>query len=745
MKTVSLVLTVSLFGAITTPSPAMAQYPGQINYNSAGYINSITSDDEKIWAACQGMLVCMDKATGQKSFFTKASTGLAIDRLTTIFLDNNGALWMGFSNRPSTARYVNGTFEVFDSPSFSSVGSFLQRNATICAGTDCGVARFTGSGWEAVVSKNNGLPHDTVACLAEDPSGRLWIACSYYKTPGCMSCQPNGILACYNGSELTLYDSTVFMPLASAISYLSIDTGANIWFSTKRGDVGSFNGQEWQSHTEQNSPIKQSPDSLSMLAFPVSLACAPDGNVWFGLRGDTLTLVRFDGSNWFSIIPDDPPILDEYARCLLPGTDSTLWFSTYQELFSLRGTTATAHSLDGVTISTYPSCIAETRDMGIWIGTAGGIAVYRESQWSKIDSSNSSLPPSPVRFLYTDGGDTTWAIVDSGIYFTNDGEQWTRFPFEIRFSPLKEIFCLFKDSRGSIWIGSSDGLTQVTANDTTLFFRDLAQKDLADVECIYEDKQGAIWAGCMQSIGRFDGTSWKIYRYDDNTFPRFGSSVKHILEDVDGTILAGAKFGSELAAYDKTADMFREYAPACLQTVGASGINCTMRDHAGRLWFGINYKGIIRCNGAASELLTVNNSALMHDDIVFLMEDRSNKVWAGTRNGIVVFDNTQIGVLSPSPTKGAEPAHLLTAAYSRCAAGATISFVTALRRSIAFTILTLEGAEVWSTAIPDLPPGRHSIFWPGRCTSGKAAPAGCYIVKGIFQDVHRACVITLVR
>ena len=70
------------------------------------------------------------------------------------------------------------------------------------------------------------------------------------------------------------------------------------------------------------------------------------------------------------------------------------------------------------------------------------------------------------------------AINNTTVYYL-DGREWKVFPFKDRISLIKQIYSTLKDSKGILWIGSSDVLTRITEKDTTLFFRDFLSNNVS--------------------------------------------------------------------------------------------------------------------------------------------------------------------------------------------------------------------------------------------------------------------------
>lgn len=66
-------------------------------------------------------------------------------------------------------------------------------------------------------------------------------------------------------------------------------------------------------------------------------------------------------------------------------------------------------------------------------------------------------------------------------------------------------------------------------------------------------------------------------------------------------------------------------------------IKCMVQDRTGRTWFGTTGAGLYSFNGKAFTQYT-EKDGLMNDVIFSLMEDREGRIWAGTNEGVYVFD-----------------------------------------------------------------------------------------------------------
>lgn len=187
---------------------------------------------------------------------------------------------------------------------------------------------------------------------------------------------------------------------------------------------------------------------------------------------------------------------------------------------------------------------------------------------------------------------------NSGVYCYN-GKAFTRFlddksVINSNGLTLQVVQCMLEDRHGNIWFTTKDegvcrydgkSIINYTPYGET-WFRGLL-----------EDKDGNIWVG-----GRYKG----VFRYDGKTFTnilqhgRFDSyAVPSIIQDKTGDLWFGTEAGDE-----------------------------SKRETEGGVWVfnGTSFKNFSKKDG------------LSHNAVWSILEDRSGKLWFGTRNGLCRYD-----------------------------------------------------------------------------------------------------------
>ena len=125
-------------------------------------------------------------------------------------------------------------------------------------------------------------------------------------------------------------------------------------------------------------------------------------------------------------------------------------------------------------------------------------------------------------------------------------------------------------------------IASATAEGQPFYFRHYqVENGLSNnaVICSAQDKQGFLWFGTKDGLDRFDGYSFKVFRYSPNDKGSIGSNFIHSLfEDSKGILWVGTESG--IYRYDATTESF-----SALPTGSSGAIRDIVEDKEGNLWF----------------------------------------------------------------------------------------------------------------------------------------------------------------
>ncbi|MBI1768621.1 MAG: hypothetical protein HYR67_09630 [Bacteroidetes bacterium] len=215
---------------------------------------------------------------------------------------------------------------------------------------------------------------------------------------------------------------------------------------------------------------------------------------------------------------------------------------------------------------------------------------------------------------------------------------------------INEPNCVFQDSRGFIWIGTSDGLNLYTGNSIIVFRNDpkdsLTIPDNA-ILSIAEDKNQNLWIASGGGLTRMDLHSWKIekvFRQGDD--PRNISNSVVLFIDGENRIWT-ANIGIDL--YDPSCDCFQHFVNQChtdeKEFRASNLIHSLFIDQKKRMWVGTNY-GIYQFDLTTKKFLKpewfrpeLSDKKEQIGPIVSeIVEDHNHQLWLATWGcGLVKF------------------------------------------------------------------------------------------------------------
>lgn len=192
------------------------------------------------------------------------------------------------------------------------------------------------------------------------------------------------------------------------------------------------------------------------------------------------------------------------------------------------------------------------------------------------------------------------------------------------------------------------GLTDSHAEgiSTILSFDNFYQSDGLpnnQIQCIYQDSKGWIWLGTSHGLSRFDGYRFVNFIPDpEDSTSLSGHLVRVILEDPDGNLLIGTENGGlNLFIREKEhfVHPFRDHPEFRSREVS---VNALMFDPSGDLYIGTD-AGLLRADtdGNLSRVTPegpAKNSQFVLSFIRVIQSDNYGKLWIGTMNGLYLYD-----------------------------------------------------------------------------------------------------------
>lgn len=189
-------------------------------------------------------------------------------------------------------------------------------------------------------------------------------------------------------------------------------------------------------------------------------------------------------------------------------------------------------------------------------------------------------------------------------------------------------------------------------NDYFLFHQLTLEHGLSNnsVTCIFKDSRGFIWIGTIDGLNRYDGYNFVTFRHSNNDTNSISDNfISTIVEDLSGNLWIGTQ-GGGLNCYNPRLDRFTTFYndpgnPNSLPSNFIFHHNSMLIDCRGNLWIGTN-NGLCSYNPSTRQferyaLKPTGRPGETARDIRTLFQASDQTLWIGTDKGLYQFDPQQ--------------------------------------------------------------------------------------------------------
>lgn len=162
-----------------------------------------------------------------------------------------------------------------------------------------------------------------------------------------------------------------------------------------------------------------------------------------------------------------------------------------------------------------------------------------------------------------------------------------------------------------------------------------------DAQCLFKDSKGLIWIGTLDGLHRYDGYSYKSYYVNEGKSSICGNMVISMAEDTLGHIWI-ATYGKGVCRFNPDTEEFISYRYGVSQAKQfmPDDVGKIMIDHTNTIWVATQ-KGLQRITMDAT-MTTIVSIRDMFDDklnITSIVEDGFNQIWAGGNGRVYLIHN----------------------------------------------------------------------------------------------------------
>lgn len=570
------------------------------------------------------------------------------------------------------------------------------------------------------IGLKDGLSHSTVFAINQDKEGNLWFA-TY-----------DGVNK-YDGYNFTVYrhQYTDSNSIASDISRcITVDDSNRVWVGTREG-LSLYNRHKdaFSNYYYKKDGINVAVNSIVAIKKDWLMLGTAEGILLFDVKeehfsNDTLSsslyrlqptaLVRQDDNVYIGAesgvyvyalsnaslekLVDIPAGVKVHA--ILCQMFNKLWLATEGDGLYLYDTKSGelknyryASGKSGLN-SDYVRSLALDTENRLWVGTYGGLNIYKEGTDSFLSIRSSeiqegSLSQNSVRSIFRDsqGGmwlGTYWGGLNYYHPLCNRFQRIKHVPFLNSLSN-NVVSCIVEDSKHNLWIGTSDGGLDCYDNVSRqyrnyLFNSDNLDIPFKDIKTVYVDEaQDKVYvgahAGGMMALHRKSGYV-EYYNRQNSNLPSnniysiisdghrglWVASLEYLLHfDIEKrrfTIVEKDEKGHKLQQYNRL--LFRdskkriwaggEMGISVFNQIGASllantefrmdsmlrqaFVNCFYESSSGYMWIGTR-NGLFALKEGESKTIQYTTASGLPSNVIYgILEDAYGRLWISTNQGL---------------------------------------------------------------------------------------------------------------
>jgi len=330
------------------------------------------------------------------------------------------------------------------------------------------------------------------------------------------------------------------------------------------------------------------------------------------------------------------------VTCITQTRDGYLWLGTLNGLArfdGLRFVVFGAHNTPEIK-SNRILCLLEDHQGGLWIGTEGGgvARLYRGS--FATYTTWEGLPNNIVRALRKDAAGGVWLITQAGACAWRDGkiapdtasQAPPETPVRALEYPAAPVESVLERTNGEVWAGTREGNFWRYRDSRWQLVDTPIEPGKHLVRCLFEDRERNLWVG-TEGGGLMRLKERRLMTLD----ARSGLANEYILSMAEDD--AG---GVWLSANNGGISLWRGGVPEAWPDRGelrdSRNVTTLLKTSDGCLWAGTSGEGLYRWRQGETVRFGPEHG-LPNPNILSLFEDREQRLWIGTyASGLFLYD-----------------------------------------------------------------------------------------------------------
>lgn len=462
----------------------------------------------------------------------------------------------------------------------------------------------------------DGLPQNSVNCLAQTPDGYLWAGTR------------SGGLARFDGLRFVVFTPQTTPSLKDVeFETLSVDALGTMWITAGNESVAALTRGHFRLVRERTAAPRWHP--LQMVAEGTNA-------VFLAAYEAALFRVPRNGAvNEATRVPLMPPPLGSLPGTFFQRRDGSIWYLTDSGAVARLQVETNAES----SIHTFPlepRAVTMTRDTAdqIWVSDGRRVGIINDGGF--VDQTPTNGPAcDQVRKLIASQDGGIWVWEEHRLRKWQHG-RWTAIARGFDPADGLEELRFFSDSEGGLWvINYGIGLWHVKPDGSAALLtrRDGLPSTL--ITCWLQDHEGNIWIGTKDNgLARIRPRWFKDFGASSG-IP--GNAVQSVCEDRQHRVWVGTTTGG--LAYENDG----RFVPVALPVIPGVTIESVtvFPDPTNGVWVGTVKGGVFRwMDGHLTRPFPL--AELRNQTACALLLDRSGRLWLGNGSGAYYWENGKL-------------------------------------------------------------------------------------------------------
>lgn len=510
------------------------------------------------------------------------------------------------------------------------------------------------------IGLEEGLSHSTIFAINQDKGGNLWFA-TY-----------DGVNK-YDGYNFTVYRHQYTHPnsIASDISRcITMDDSDRIWIGTREGlSLYNHYKDEFSNYYYKRNGLNVAVTSIIPIKKDWLMLGTAEGILLFDVKKECFLSDTLSSS----LHGLQPAALVRQDDCIYIGTEEGVYIYTLSNGILEKLVDMPA----GIRVHAI-LCQMFNR---IWLATEGdGLYLYdmktKELKNYRYEDGKSGLNSNYVRSLALDTENRLWVGTYGGLNIYKEGSDCFS---SIKSSEIQEgslsqnsVRSIFRDSQGGMWLGTYWGglnyyhplCNRFQRIKHVPFLNSLSNNV---VSCIVEDNKHNLWIGTSDGgLNYYDNASqlYKNYLFNSGNLDVPFKDIKTVyVDEVQDRIYVGAHAGGMMVLHRKSG--YIEYYNRHNSNLPSNNIYSIISDGYGGLWVAsleyLLHFDIDKRNFTIVDVDEDGHKLQQYNRLLFC--DSKKRIWAGGEMGISVFNQVGTSLL---PNTDFQIASVLKQAFVNC-------------------------------------------------------------------------------